>query len=236
VVRGIGLVRVEVAEHDDGRPGGDVGLSARGPEVAYPVHYRIGLFLPCGHPFPRLEVRANHVEVRPAERRRQIEQRSRMRARRVRETERRLALASRQRQVEAGDDDVVTKSVRRPAPALCERQHTVEQLRDVGRRRRFPRDRRRGDLLLPAPSSLTGDAIINTRKENGETGRIAYVRHTCQNVIGEAGTRHETDWIALAEPVVPSVSGGIIRTRTANIESACLHSLQARTRAAASAL
>ncbi len=55
-------------------------------------------------------------------------------------------------------------------------------------------------------------------KEKGNNGRITHVRLLAQDVIGEAGIQHNTDWIPVAYPVVPLKTGGTLHVHAANVE------------------
>lgn len=69
-----------------------------------------------------------------------------------------------------------------------------------------------------APYDLRDDVILNVRLEKGKNGRITHVRLYAQDVIGEAGIAHETDWVEVAQPVVPSKAGFTLHVHAKNLE------------------
>ena len=64
---------------------------------------------------------------------------------------------------------------------------------------------------------LRDDVTLNVRIEKGKNGRITHVRLYGQDVIGEAGVAHETDWVAVAQPVVPSKAGLTLHVHANNV-------------------
>lgn len=67
------------------------------------------------------------------------------------------------------------------------------------------------------PYSLTDDLTLVMRKEKGKNGRITAVRLVGQDVIGEAGIFHETDYVPVAIPIVPTKSGYTLHVHAANV-------------------
>ena len=68
------------------------------------------------------------------------------------------------------------------------------------------------------PYDLRDDVILNVRQESGKNGRLTHVRLYAQDVIGEAGIAHETDWVEVAQPVVPSKAGFTLHVHAKNVE------------------
>lgn len=68
------------------------------------------------------------------------------------------------------------------------------------------------------PYDLTDDVKLITLKENGKNGRITHIRLLAQDVYGEAGIQHNTDWIPVAYPVVPDRNGGTLHVRAPNVQ------------------
>ena len=68
------------------------------------------------------------------------------------------------------------------------------------------------------PYALTDDVKLIMLKEKGNNGRITHVRLLAQDVIGEEGIQHNTDWIPVAHPVVPLKNGGTLHVHAANVE------------------
>ena len=69
-----------------------------------------------------------------------------------------------------------------------------------------------------APYALTDDVKLITLKEKGASGRIPHVRLLAQDVIGEAGIQHNTDWIPVAVPVVPDRKGGTLHVHVTDVD------------------
>lgn len=68
-----------------------------------------------------------------------------------------------------------------------------------------------------APYRLTDDLLINVRQEKGKNGRITHVRLAGQDVEGPDGIWHDTDWVAVAEPVVPTTTGFTLHVHALNL-------------------
>ncbi|HEU4748854.1 MAG TPA: hypothetical protein VFS56_10165, partial [Gemmatimonadaceae bacterium] len=68
------------------------------------------------------------------------------------------------------------------------------------------------------PYPLRDDVTISVRLEKGKNGRITHVRLYAQDVIGEEGIAHETDWVPVAVPVVPSQAGFTLHVHAKNVE------------------
>jgi hypothetical protein len=69
-----------------------------------------------------------------------------------------------------------------------------------------------------APYPLTDDVLINVRVESGKNGRITHVRIYAQDVNGEAGIAHQSDWIPVETPVVPSKAGFVLHVHAKNVQ------------------
>lgn len=69
-----------------------------------------------------------------------------------------------------------------------------------------------------APYPLTDDVTLSVLRERGKYGRITHVRLYAQDVIGDAGIAHETDWVVVAQPVVPSKAGFTLHVHAKNIQ------------------
>jgi hypothetical protein len=67
------------------------------------------------------------------------------------------------------------------------------------------------------PYPLRDDVTLNVRLEKGKNGRITHVRLYGQDVIGEDGIAHETDWLAVAVPVVPNKAGFTLHVHAKNV-------------------
>jgi hypothetical protein len=67
------------------------------------------------------------------------------------------------------------------------------------------------------PYELTDDVKLITLQDK-KTKRITHVRLLAQDVIGEAGIQHETDWTPVAVPVESSRSGGTLHVHATNVE------------------
>jgi hypothetical protein len=67
------------------------------------------------------------------------------------------------------------------------------------------------------PYTLSDDLVINVQQEK-KTGRITHVRLAGQDVDGEDGIWHNTDWIAVEQPVVPTSSGFTLHVHARNVE------------------
>jgi hypothetical protein len=67
------------------------------------------------------------------------------------------------------------------------------------------------------PYTLADDILINVQQEKGRNGRITHVRIAGQDVDGPDGIWHNTDWIALAEPVTPDTKGFTLHVHASNI-------------------
>jgi hypothetical protein len=72
-------------------------------------------------------------------------------------------------------------------------------------------------VLHPTPYVLLDDIIINVTLESGKNGRITHVRVAGQDVDGPEGIWHNTDWIPVAEPVVPSKAGFTLHVHAKNV-------------------
>lgn len=68
------------------------------------------------------------------------------------------------------------------------------------------------------PYPLTDDVKLIVLKESGKHGRITHVRLLGQDVAGESGIAHETDFIPLAHPVVPDKAGFTLHVHADGIE------------------
>jgi hypothetical protein len=68
-----------------------------------------------------------------------------------------------------------------------------------------------------APYALTDDVKLVTLQDKSSK-RITHLRLLAQDVIGEAGIQHNTDWIPVAVPVAPSRSGGTLHVHAPNVE------------------
>lgn len=68
-----------------------------------------------------------------------------------------------------------------------------------------------------APYALTDDVKLITLQVKSSK-LITHVRLLAQDVIGEAGIQHDTDWIPVAVPVQPSRSGGTLHVHAPNVE------------------
>lgn len=68
-----------------------------------------------------------------------------------------------------------------------------------------------------ATYELTDDVRLVVAKEKGKNGRITHVRLLAQDVIGDAGTAHETDAIAVADPIVPVKSGFTLHVHASGV-------------------
>lgn len=66
--------------------------------------------------------------------------------------------------------------------------------------------------------ALTDDLVLDVQREKGKNGRITHVRLKGQDVDGEAGIWHNTDWVAVAEPVVPSTAGFTLHVHARNVQ------------------
>lgn len=69
---------------------------------------------------------------------------------------------------------------------------------------------------LYSPYALTDDVFLATHKEKGKTGAIHEVRLIGQDVIGDEGIAHETDWIPIP-PVVPSPDGFTLHVHASDV-------------------
>ena len=67
------------------------------------------------------------------------------------------------------------------------------------------------------PYALTDDVKLITLQDKSSK-RITHVRLLAQDVIGEAGIQHNTDWIPVAVPVVADRIGGTLHVHAANVE------------------
>lgn len=67
------------------------------------------------------------------------------------------------------------------------------------------------------PYPLRDDVTLNVRQESGKNGRLTHVRLYAQDVIGEEGIAHETDWVDVAVPVVPSKAGFTLHVHAKNV-------------------
>ncbi|HYN80712.1 MAG TPA: hypothetical protein VES88_04360 [Gemmatimonadaceae bacterium] len=65
--------------------------------------------------------------------------------------------------------------------------------------------------------ALTDDVVLQVQLENGKNGRITHMRLNAQDVDGEAGIWHNTDWIAVAQPVVPTKAGFTLHVHAKNV-------------------
>ncbi len=68
-----------------------------------------------------------------------------------------------------------------------------------------------------AEYALTDDVVLQVRLEKGKNGRITHMRLNAQDVDGEAGIWHNTDWIAVAQPVVPTKAGFTLHVHAKNV-------------------
>jgi hypothetical protein len=68
------------------------------------------------------------------------------------------------------------------------------------------------------PYPLRDDVTLNVQLEKGKNGRITHIRLYAQDVIGEAGIAHQTDWVAVATPVVPSRAGFTLHVHAKNVQ------------------
>jgi hypothetical protein len=75
-----------------------------------------------------------------------------------------------------------------------------------------------GASSLYDPYSLADDLVLNVQQEKGKNGRITHVRLAGQDVDGPEGIWHTTDWIAVAEPIVPTTAGFTVHVRARNVE------------------
>lgn len=69
-----------------------------------------------------------------------------------------------------------------------------------------------------APYSLTDDLVLVMHKEKGKNGRITSMRLIGQDVIGGAGIAHQTDFVPVAIPVVPTKAGYALHVHANNME------------------
>lgn len=67
------------------------------------------------------------------------------------------------------------------------------------------------------PYPLLDDIGLRVIVEKGKDGRITHVKLGGQDVDGEAGIAHETDWVPVAEPVVPSKAGFTLHVHATNV-------------------
>lgn len=65
---------------------------------------------------------------------------------------------------------------------------------------------------------LVDDVVIGVQIEKGKNGRITHVRLNAQDVDGAAGIWHTTDWIPVAQPVIPSKAGFTLHVHARNVE------------------
>ncbi|MGK2961907.1 MAG: hypothetical protein ACSLFK_07135 [Gemmatimonadaceae bacterium] len=65
--------------------------------------------------------------------------------------------------------------------------------------------------------ALTDDIVLQVQLEKGKNGRITHIRLNGQDVDGAAGIWHNTDWIAVSQPVVPTKSGFTLHVHATNI-------------------
>ena len=68
------------------------------------------------------------------------------------------------------------------------------------------------------PYELRDDILLNIRLEKGKNGRITHIRLAGQDVDGPDGVWHETDWIELAGPVVPTTAGFTLHVHARNVQ------------------
>jgi hypothetical protein len=67
------------------------------------------------------------------------------------------------------------------------------------------------------PYTLSDDLVINVQQEK-KTGRITHVRLVGQDVDGEEGIWHNTDWIPVETPVAPVSAGFTLHVHARNVE------------------
>ncbi len=67
------------------------------------------------------------------------------------------------------------------------------------------------------PYALTDDVKVITLQDRSSK-LITHVRLLAQDVIGDAGIQHDTDWIPLAAPAAPAKGGGTLHVHAANVE------------------
>jgi hypothetical protein len=67
------------------------------------------------------------------------------------------------------------------------------------------------------PYPLTDDLVVNVQRD-GKSGPITHVRLAGQDVDGPEGVWHTTDWIPVAQPVVPTTAGFTLRVHARNVE------------------
>lgn len=67
------------------------------------------------------------------------------------------------------------------------------------------------------PYALTDDVKLITLQDRSSK-LITHVRLLAQDVIGEIGVQHETDWVPLAVPAAPAKSGGTLHVHAANVD------------------
>jgi hypothetical protein len=71
--------------------------------------------------------------------------------------------------------------------------------------------------VLYVPYALTDDLIVNVQQD-GRNGPITHIRLAGQDVDGPEGVWHNTDWIAVAQPVVPTTAGFTLNVHARNVE------------------
>jgi hypothetical protein len=71
--------------------------------------------------------------------------------------------------------------------------------------------------VLYVSYALTDDLIVSVQRD-GKNGPITHVRLGGQDVDGPEGIWHNTDWIAVAQPVVPTTAGFTLHVHAKNIE------------------
>ena len=67
------------------------------------------------------------------------------------------------------------------------------------------------------PYDLTDDVKLVVQKESGKNGQITHVRLLGQDIGGAEGVGHNTDWIPVAEPVVPNKAGFTLHVHAAKV-------------------
>lgn len=65
---------------------------------------------------------------------------------------------------------------------------------------------------------LIDDIVLAVTLEKGKNGRITHVRLNGQDVDGPAGLWHNTDLIAVAQPIVPGKAGFTLHVHAKNVE------------------
>lgn len=65
--------------------------------------------------------------------------------------------------------------------------------------------------------ALADDIVIGVQLEKGKNGRITHVRLGGQDVDGPEGIFHDTDWLPVFEPVVPTKAGFTLHVHASNV-------------------